>query len=239
MPKSLQSILRTASRNEKKKAQQRKQKLLRRKQSSKSNNSAKNNKKKRKIVNNMNKTKNKSSNPKSFKSTLLKLQQKQQNRKVFKSKQLALKQSKQEQRRHDIYRNRTPKSLEYLRAQKVGNARTIKGFRSKLTILSISYHKQQESNEEDLPFRDSYFAAKINKLSAINRSMEMNKLKEVLGPLAASLPHVLLHKRKIFDTIINFINNEAHRDILRDAVRFVCLPPHLKCLSIILALINK
>ena len=128
------------------------------------------------------------------------------------------KQQRQAQRKRDLHRKKNPKSLEYLKKKKCGDPRQLKGFRSKLTALDISHYKQTESNEVDEPFRDAYFAANINKITTINRSLEMKQLHEKLGPVSASLPHVLLHKEKIFKTIIDFINDEAHKWILHDAV---------------------
>eukprot|EP01084_Bolivina_argentea_P012879 24121_1 len=214
MPKSIQSILRAAAKREKKKTKQRRKKNTKQKSNFKSSNH--NEHKNSKQTNNKNN--NKSSSNNSFKIHLKKLHQKQINRKLFSSKQSLIKKQKQKQRTYDINRNRKPKTLEYLKSKKSGDPRQVKGFKSKLTILQISYYKQQESNEEQLPFRDSYFAAKINGMSAINRSLEMKLLQNKLGPLCVSLPHVLLHKKTIFDTIIQFINNEAHKHILRDAV---------------------
>ena len=71
-----------------------------------------------------------------------------------------------------------------------------------------------------MPFRDSYFAAKINKICHENLSLEIKALQERVGPLCGSLPHVLLYKERIFRSIIDFINNEAHRNSLRDAVGY-------------------
>ena len=124
------------------------------------------------------------------------------------------------QRKRDVQSKLKPKSVEVLKAQKSGDPRQLRGFKSKLTSLEVAWYKQVsfESNEESAPFRDSYFAAKINAVCHDNRSLEMRELQSRVGPLCGSLPHVLLHKEEIFRTIIAFINDEAHKWLLRDAV---------------------
>lgn len=149
---------------------------------------------------------------------LQRVQQKQSARTIHHAEKRSFAQQRDSQRRRDLAKKRRPKSLEHLKARKFGDARQVKGFKSKLSILEVAYYRQQESNEESETFRDSYFAAYINKMSTINRSMEMNALINKIGPFCASLPHVLLHKKQIFDGIIEFINNEAHQHILHDAV---------------------
>ena len=236
MPKSIKTILRQAAQRNKKKTKQRQQKNNKQKSKFKSNSKSKSksnskSSKWKSSSSNSSKYKNNSKSP-SFKHKLKELQHKQNNRIINKSQLLQRKQQKQAQRKKDLYRKNNPKSLEYLRAKKDGDPKQLKGFKSKLTILQMTYFKQSDPNEIDETFRDSYFAAKINKMSTINRSIEMNILKESLGPFCASLPHILLHKKKIFKIIIDFINNEAHRYILHDAVGYVLIfYTFFKCFS--------
>ncbi|ETN98145.1 hypothetical protein RFI_39372 [Reticulomyxa filosa] len=150
----------------------------------------------------------------------------------FKRKQssqaLRLRQEKLQKNRREAIENqrqrskrtkKQPKSLEYWRNLKAANPRQVKGLKSKLSILQVSHHRRAESNSFDETFRDSYFASKVKQIPQMSRSVEMFELQDELGPMAASLPHVLLHKQQIFQCLMTFLSNEHYRSLVRHGVR--------------------
>ncbi|ETO01733.1 hypothetical protein RFI_35706, partial [Reticulomyxa filosa] len=103
--------------------------------------------------------------------------------------------------------------------KKAANHRQVKGLKSKLSILQVSQHRRAEPNNFDETFRDSYFAAKVKKIPQMNCSVEIFELQDELGSMAASLPHVLLHKQQIFQYLMIFLSNEHYWSLVKHGVR--------------------
>ena len=125
------------------------------------------------------------------------------------------------QRKKQFKLSKQPKNLEYLRKIKSGDSRQLKGFASKLSILKVSIHRRKENNEFDSTFRDSYFASKVHHIIRYNKSLEIGQLQLKLGKLAASLPHVLLHKREIFNILIEFISDKKNKHVISDGMNLL------------------